>query len=144
MKHVVPHAVAKHPQRAATARQEARPPPVVVLRAQLAVRRDDGHFADRHEEDGGHGAEEPKHVVVAAFVLPEVREDEEELDEEHREGRDAREDDALCAAGVPGLRGDLARDRGCFGGVLPCGGADEAVPAAGVDQWDLDEEPEHD
>jgi hypothetical protein len=81
----VPHAVDENPERASPSHEKALPPPVIVLVAQLHVGRDDCHLADRDSQDGADEAEEAKHVVVAALVLPDTLEHEQQLDEEYCE-----------------------------------------------------------
>ena len=90
LKHVVPDAIRKNPRRTAPPREETLPPPVMVLGTELAVGGDDGHFANRDQEDQADGTQKPKHVVVAALVLPQVLEQEEEFDEQHCEGNQPR------------------------------------------------------
>lgn len=81
----VPHAVDEDPERAGPSHEKALPPPVIVLVAQLHVGRDDRHLADRDSQDGADDAEEAKDVVVAALVLPDTLEHEQQLDEEYCE-----------------------------------------------------------
>ena len=115
----VPHAVAKHPECAAATREEALPPPVVVLCAELAVGSDDCHFADRYHQDRRHGAQKAKHVVVSALVLPQVLEDKQKLNEQHREWTQAGQESPADAVQIPWLWRDLTRNGGRLGRVLP-------------------------
>lgn len=138
----VPHAVAKHPECAAATREEALPPPVVVLRAELAVGSDDCYFADRYHQDRRHGAQKAKHVVVSALVLPQVLEDKKKLNEQHREWTQAGQESPADAVQIPWLWRDLTRNGGRLGRMLPGRGAHVSVPAARIHQRHLDEQPE--
>ena len=77
---------------------------MVILRAKLDVRRDDGDLDDSEDVDRRDDAEEAEDVVEARFVLPDAAEEEEELDEYDGEGDEARKKDGVdAAAGVPRL-----------------------------------------
>ena len=115
---------------------------MVILSAELHIRRHDGDFDDGDDAEKADDAEEAKDVVVSAFVLPDALEDEEEFDEEDGEGDEAGDEDAVDVFRVPCLLRDLAGDAVGFGGVLVGIAVVEAVPAAAVDEGKLDEEPE--
>ena len=141
---VEPDAVEEDPGRGAGADEDGLPPPVVVFRAELYVRRHNRHLDDGDDADEGDDAEEAEDVVVPALVLPDAAEDEEELDEDDGEGDQAREQDARDAPGVPRLLGHLAGDAVRLGGVFVRAAPVVAEPAAAVDERELDEEPEGD
>lgn len=162
---VVPDAVGEDPEGAGAADEEALPPPVVVLHtcvsrfgrwecetvsrknsheqskaylgAELDVRRDDGDLADRDYQDGTDDAQEAEDVVVAALVLPQALEHKHELDEQDGKGDEAGEESAGRATSVPRLRWDLSGTRVGLGRVAPRFCSDVAVPAARVDEGDL-------
>ena len=115
---------------------------MIILRAQLHVRRDNRDLHDGDDAEESDDAQEAEDVVISAFVLPDALEDEEEFDEDDGEGDEARDEDAVQVFGVPGLRGDLAGDAVGLCGVLVGRAVVEAVPAAAVDEGELDEEPE--
>lgn len=112
------------------------------LGAELDVDGDDGRLHHGQGENHGHDGQEAEHIVVSALVLPETAEDEEQLDEDDGEGDETGEDSRLDGASVPRLRRDLARDGIGFDGVAVGATADEAVPAADVDERELDQKPE--
>ena len=88
---VEPDAVHEDPDGRAGPDEDGLPPPVVVFRAQLDVRRHDGDLDDGDDADEGDDAEETEDVVVSALVLPDAAEDEEQFDEDDGERDEARE-----------------------------------------------------
>lgn len=117
---VVPRGVHKDPEARAAADQERLPPPVVVLGVEDHVRGDKHRLRDRDGEQRGDDAEEAKDVVVGGFIEVEGLEDEQELDEENREGDEAREEgEGEGVACVPLLRRDLSGEGARAGRVFP-------------------------
>lgn len=141
---VEPDAVHEDPGRGAGPDEDGLPPPMVVLRAQLYIRRHDRDLDDGNDADEGDDGEETEDVVVPAFILPDAAEDEEQLDEDDGEGDQAREQDAVDASGVPWLLWYLASDAVCLGWVFVRVAAVVTVPATAVDEGKLDEKPEGD
>lgn len=56
------------------------------LGAKLAIRNDNGNLANSNQQNQRYRAQEPEDVIVAAFILPQVLEQEEEFDEQYCEG----------------------------------------------------------
>jgi len=71
--------------------EEAPPPPVVILRAEVKVAEEDRGLRARDDEDHKHEEQESVHVVD--LTGPDTVEDEEELDENTSEGEDTAHDD---------------------------------------------------
>ena len=83
---IVPNAIHENPGCTSSSHEEAMPPPVIVLAAELNIYRDDSNLSDsNHQNDRYHG-QEAEDVVIPGFILPEGLEDEEELDEDYGEG----------------------------------------------------------
>mmetsp|Transcript_33195 Transcript_33195/g.81504 ORF Transcript_33195/g.81504 Transcript_33195/m.81504 type:complete len:464 (-) Transcript_33195:489-1880(-) len=122
-------------------REEGTPPPPVVLGAEVQVAHDHGALSARDDEDGEDKEEEAEHVVEA--VLPDGREDEEELYEHGPEGQQSTHNGRDAGVHEPLLGGDLAGD-----GVDARGHRDglgaEAHVGAGEGEGDGDEEGEED
>lgn len=141
---VIPDAVGEHPDGAAAADEEGLPPPLVVLRAKLHVRRHDRHLDDRDNQDDAHDAEEPENIVITALILPQALENEKQLDEDDRKRDDAGEQNRLEALRVPRLHRNLTRDDGGLDRVIPRANDNETVPAANIDQRKLNKKPKRD
>lgn len=56
------------------------------LGAKLAIRNDNGNLANSNQQNQRYRAQEPEDVIVAALILPQVLEQEEEFDEQYCEG----------------------------------------------------------
>ena len=80
---------------------------MVVLGAELKVGHDHGDLGARDDNNKEHEEQEAEQVVV--LILPDGREDEEELDEAGAEGQHARHQRADQRMHVPDLVGHLAR-----------------------------------
>lgn len=141
---VEPDAVHEDPDGGAGADEDGLPPPVVVLRAQLDVGRDDGDLDDGDDADERDDAEEAEDVVVSALVLPDAAEDEEEFDEDDGERYQARQQDGVDASGVPWLLGYWAGDTVGLGGVFVGVAAVVTEPATAIDKGELDKKPKGD
>mmetsp|Transcript_14655 Transcript_14655/g.38056 ORF Transcript_14655/g.38056 Transcript_14655/m.38056 type:complete len:212 (+) Transcript_14655:244-879(+) len=88
--------------------EEAAPPPVVVLRAELEVAHDDGDLRAGDEQDEEDHKQKAEDVVE--LVQPDRGEDEEELDEHRAKGQHTAHDDREGRLHVPHLLGHLPRD----------------------------------
>ncbi len=105
------------------------------LGAKLDVGCNDGDFYygdDAHQTDY---AQEPKHVVVSAFILPHAPEHKEQLDKDYRKGHETRKQYTIKAFGVPGLLRNLAGDAVCFRGVLVWLTTMKSIPITDIDKW---------
>lgn len=91
---------------------------------------------DQHNADHGEEAED---IIVAALVLPQTSEYEQQLDEDDSERNEAGEEDAVYVLGVPGLSWDLARDSVCLCRMLPRLAPVISIPASSVNEWQLDQ-----
>jgi hypothetical protein len=83
---IIPNAIHKHPSGTSSSHEEAMPPPIIVLAAELDIYRDDSNLSDSNYQNDRYDGEEAKDVVIPALILPQGLEDEEELDEYYSEG----------------------------------------------------------
>ena len=86
--------------------QEAAPPPVIILGAQVKVAQQDGRLRARDDEDQVDEEQEAVHVVDVRG--PDRVQDEKELDENAAKGEDSAHDDAGDGLRVEALVRDLA------------------------------------
>ena len=82
---------------------------VTYLGAKLAIRSDNSNLANSNQQNQRYRAQEPEDVIVAALILPQVLEEEEEFDEQYCEGNQSRQQCSVNAAQVPRLRWYRAR-----------------------------------
>ena len=82
---------------------------VTYLGAKLAIRSDNSNLANSNQQNQRYRAQEPEDVIVAALILPQVLEEEEEFDEQHCEGNQPRQQCPVNAAQVPRLGWHCAR-----------------------------------
>ena len=74
---IEPDAIHKHPKRRTRPNQHRLPPPVVVLRAKLNIRKHNRNLNHGNKAHQANDTQKSKDVVVAALVLPETLKDEE-------------------------------------------------------------------
>ena len=60
------------------------------LGTKLAIRSDNSNLANSNQQNQRYRAQEPEDVIVAALILPQVLEQEEEFDEQHCKGNQPR------------------------------------------------------
>ena len=122
-------------------RQEAHPPPVIVLGAEQRVGQNDADLAGGDQQDQQDREEEPEEVVPIAH--PHGGEEEVQLHEDHAERNQTAHGDERETADVPRLRRDLARNRAGGDGRL-VGGASEPAESAENDEREGETEPNRD
>mmetsp|Transcript_5981 Transcript_5981/g.13763 ORF Transcript_5981/g.13763 Transcript_5981/m.13763 type:complete len:248 (+) Transcript_5981:859-1602(+) len=105
---VVVGAVCEHVPRCGAPHEKGPPPPLVVLCAQLQVAQNEANLGADEEEDAEYEGKEPKKVVEA--MLPDGREDEEELNKDGAKGEQAPNEHRDTPVQVPLLGRDLAGD----------------------------------
>lgn len=104
----IENAVGEHVQGGSTRDNEAPPPPMIVLRAQLEIHHDNADLRARDHQNDEHQEQETEQIVE--LILIDGREDKEQLDEARPEGQYTGHKRAQDGMHVPDLFGNLSRD----------------------------------